>query len=70
MKGLFDLQVPAMRPLWLRVTIVLATLAWTGMEIVNGAWGWAALFGAAGLWCVWQFFVTWDEEKVAAKEDR
>ncbi|ETX30735.1 hypothetical protein [Roseivivax isoporae] len=69
MKSLFDLQSPRMRPLWLRIAITGLTLAWALVELSNGAIGWAILFGAAGLWCAWQFFVVWDPDKAAPPRD-
>ena len=57
---MFDLQVPFFVPLWRRVLFVVVCLGWAIFEFVTGSPGWAILFGAAGLWCVYQFFVVWD----------
>jgi len=60
---MFDLQSPLLRPLWLRVLISTLALGWAGVELATGSVGWAIIFGAAGAWCVWQFFVVWDPSK-------
>ena len=59
LRGFFDLQTPAFRPLWLRVMVVGTTIGWAAFELMNGALVWALVFGAAGLWCAYQFFVAW-----------
>ena len=61
MKGLFDLQHPWMRPLWRRFLVTALSFAWAGVELATGNPGWAALFGAAGAWCAYQFFVVWTD---------
>lgn len=55
--SLFDVQTPFFRPLWRRVAVTSACLAWALMEVTTGAVFWAILFGAAGLYLAWQFFV-------------
>jgi len=64
--GMFEVQVPFFLPLWRRVAVVLVTLGWTAVEATAGSPFWAVLFGAAGIWCAYAFFVAWDEEKVRA----
>ena len=64
---MFDLQTPFLKPLWRRVAITVVTLLWALVEIAGGNVGWAVLFGAAGLWCGYQFFVVWDPETVDAR---
>ena len=68
MTKFLDLQVPFFKPLWRRVFAVAVTLGWATFELANGAPGWALLFGAAGAWCAWQFFLAWDPAKVDALE--
>ncbi|MBL4811926.1 MAG: hypothetical protein JKX69_06095 [Rhodobacteraceae bacterium] len=69
----FDLQTPFFLPLRRRIAAIVLSLGWAGMEISHEAFYWAACFGAAGLWMVYQFFVIWDEDYVRAiakeKED-
>ncbi|HCQ66592.1 MAG TPA: hypothetical protein DIU07_16230 [Rhodobacteraceae bacterium] len=60
---MFDLQVPFFIPLWRRVVTVGLTLGWAGFEVLNGAPAWGLLFCAAGLYCVYQFFVIWDPKE-------
>ena len=58
--SLFDVQTPFFRPLWRRVAVTLACLAWALMELATGAVFWAILFGSAGLYLGWQFFVAFN----------
>ena len=43
--------------LWRRVVATVFCLAWAAMELATGAAMWAILFGAAGLYLAWQFFM-------------
>ncbi|WP_342747258.1 hypothetical protein [Oceaniglobus roseus] len=56
----FDVQLPFFIPLWRRVVTVAVCLLWALVEVSQGAWLWAALFGGTGLWLVHQFFVVFD----------
>ena len=58
--SLFDVQTPFFRPLWRRIAVTGVCLAWAAMEMATGAVMWASLFGAAGLYLAWQFFVVFD----------
>ncbi len=60
-RGRFDVRAPIFRPLWRRILVVVAVLGWALVEVLHGAPEWGAIFGAAGLWCAWQFFVAWDD---------
>ena len=60
---MFDLQVPFFRPLWIRVVTVVVALGWAGLELLTGSLGWAILFGAAGGYAAWQFFVVWEPDR-------
>lgn len=57
---LFDLDHPFYRPLWIRIAIVVACLAWAALEVAAGAAVWAFLFGGIGVYAAWRFFVTHD----------
>ncbi|MCO6381563.1 MAG: hypothetical protein JXQ91_05575 [Vannielia sp.] len=61
MKNMFDLQHPFFRQLWRRIAVTAIAFAWAGVEYASGAPAWAALFAAAGAWCVYQFFVIWTD---------
>lgn len=63
--NLLDVNHPFFRPLWRRVLTVVLPLAWAGVEIATGSVGWGMLFGAAGLYAGYQFFVV----KAAAGEE-
>lgn len=73
---MFDLQTAFYRPLWLRSAIVILCLGWAIFEATMGSPGWAMLFGALGIYCVWQFFIVWaggkepePEAKSRARQD-
>ena len=69
--GLFDLNLPFFNPLWRRVVTVAVVLGWTLVELATGSFAWAIIFGAAGLWAAYQFFVVWTpiEPDEPAKSD-
>jgi len=54
---MFDLNHEFFRPLWIRVTVTAVTLGWSVVEFLTAAPFWGILFGAAGVWCGWSFFV-------------
>lgn len=55
-----DVQHPFFRPLWRRVAVVAVCLGWAGVELAAGEVFWAILFGAAGVYCAYQFFLVFD----------
>ena len=55
-----DVQSPFFRPLWLRVVTTAACIGWAIFELLTGGMFWAILFGAAGAYLAWQFFVAFD----------
>lgn len=61
MKRLFDLRHSMFRPVWARVLAVAIIVAWTGVEVANGAVAWAVVFGAAAAFMAWSFFVRYRE---------
>ena len=60
---LIDPQDPFYRPIWLRIVITAACLGWAVVELTSGTVFWAILFGAAGAYCAWQFFVIFDPDR-------
>ena len=46
-------------PMWRRVLAVAVLTLWTGVEVANGAWGWAIVFGGAAVYLAHQFFIDW-----------
>jgi hypothetical protein len=70
-RGFFDVRSPFFVPVWRRVAVVALTLGWALFELANGAPAWAMIFGAAGLWCGYQFFVVWEPpQDDTGKDDR
>ncbi len=61
-KNFFDVQSPVFRPLWLRLAVVAACLGWAIFELTIGAAFWAMLFGGAGAYLAYQFFVVFDPD--------
>ena len=59
----FDVQKPMFRPLWLRLVIVVFCDGWALFELWGGSVFWAILFGAAGAYLTYQFFVVFDPDK-------
>lgn len=57
---LLDPAHPFFAPAWRRVAIVAVCLGWALVELVTGAVFWAILFGAAGAWCLYVFFLAPD----------
>ncbi|MBK8456093.1 MAG: hypothetical protein IPL47_02460 [Phyllobacteriaceae bacterium] len=54
---LIDPTHPFYRPLWVRIAIVAVCFAWAAVEIAIGAPFWGVLFGGAGLYAVFVFFM-------------
>ncbi len=59
---LLDPAHPFFAPLWRRLAIVAVTLAWAVFEFATGNPFWGILFGAAGLYCAWQFFIAFGRD--------
>lgn len=57
---LFDAQNPFFRPVWRRVAITAVCLGWAVVEFLTGSPFFGILFGAVGIYCIHQFFVTFD----------
>lgn len=62
LKRLFNIRTPFFAPRGRRVVITTAVLGWAVFELVTGSPGWAVLFGAAGAWCYYEFFVAFDPD--------
>jgi len=61
--NMFDLQVPFFKPLWRRVAVAGIACGWALIELTRGEVFWAILFGASGIYCVYQFFVVFDPKE-------
>lgn len=59
----FDVQTPMFKPLWLRLLIVVLACGWAVFELLGGNVLWAILFGAAGAYLGYQFFVVFDPDR-------
>ena len=58
----FDLRHPFFNPLWRRVLTTAITSGWTLVELAGGNPGWAILFGAIAVMCIYQFFFAWEPQ--------
>jgi hypothetical protein len=59
-KTFLDVSHPWLKPLWRRALLTGAVLAWTAFEFSRGAVFWGILFGAAGLWLAYKYFIAFD----------
>lgn len=57
-----NIRHPFFLPLWRRIATTGFTGAWALFELSGGNVFWAILFGAAALWCAYEFFVVFDPE--------
>jgi len=60
---LIDTDHPFFRPLWIRIALFGFTLAWTGFELWNGEYIWAAIIGAFAALSFWGFFIDFDPDR-------
>jgi len=67
---LLNVRHPWFRPLWTRVLICALVWVWTVTEFARGAPFWGILFGAAGAWLVYQYFIVFDPKDYERKEPR
>lgn len=55
---LVDPDHPFFKRLWVRILCVVFPLVWAGVELSNDSPGWAALFGASGLYLLYSLFLS------------
>lgn len=67
----FEVRHPFFRPFWRRFVLTAAILLWALYELMNEQMIWAALFGAAGLYLLIQFFFKFDpaDYEASTKDD-
>ncbi len=67
----FEVRVPFFRPMWRRILVAGGTTLWTGVELMNGAVGWAVAFGAIAIYLIWAFFLAWrDPDELTPPKDQ
>ena len=54
---LFELQIDFFRPVWRRVVLVAICLGWAVFEFMTAAPFWGIIFGALGVYALWQLFL-------------
>jgi len=57
---IIDADHPFFRPLWRRVAVVVACLAWAVFEFSGGQGFWGMLFAALGLYSGWVLLITFN----------
>lgn len=55
----FEVRTEFFLPVWRRVVACVVVIGWALFELVNGGFIWATVFGAAGAWLVYSFFLNW-----------
>lgn len=68
-KEAFDVRHPWFKPVWTRILVTGLTIAWATVEFMNGNNIWAIVFGAAGAYLVWAFFVDWQDPEPDLKDE-
>lgn len=59
---MFDLNDARFKPLWLRVLLTAICFCWAVFEYISSSLQWAAIFGVAGAWVVWGFFINFNPD--------
>lgn len=54
----FELQIDFFLPLWRRLLLLAVCFGWAVFEFIAGAPLWGMIFGAMGVYALWQFFLT------------
>ena len=57
-----DSEHPFYRPLWIRIGLTAAVIAWSILEWTHGEAFWGVLTAAASAWAIWTFFVSYDPD--------
>ena len=65
---MLDASHPSFRPLWVRIVVTLVACGWAAFEASDGAYVWALLFGAAGVWCIYALLLTYKDPEDNAEE--
>ena len=68
-KSLFEVRHPFFRPFWRRAMATTAILGWAVFELSNGAQIWALVFGIAGMYLFFQFFIQFDPAEYERREE-
>jgi len=59
-KDMFGLEDKFFRPVWIRIVVVAACVAWGAFEYVSGSLEWAALFIGVGAYAAYRLFITFN----------
>lgn len=62
MRNLFDTGHAALRPLWVRLLVVIVALGWGVFEMLTGAPFWGVIFLGFGAYAAWLLLVTYRAE--------
>ena len=57
----FDVKHPMFNPLWVRIIVTAICALWAMLEFGSGNPFWGILFAAAAAFCLWKFFINFEE---------
>ena len=69
LQDLFDVRSPFSLPLGRRVVVTGGVILWALFELSSASYVWAILFGAVGVYLVYQFFIRFDPEEYRDRSD-
>ena len=61
-----EAENPFYRPLWVRIVLTTVLILWCLVEWMNGQTFWGVLVGAASLWAIWTFFITYRPDETSS----
>ena len=65
-----EAEHPFYRPLWVRIVLTTVLSLWCLVEWMNDQPFWGLLTGAAALWAVWTFFITYRPDETPSPSDK
>lgn len=65
----FDLRHPMLKPLWVRILLVIVCICWAVVELLIGTRVWAAIVAAAGAYMAYSFFLSPDRDYYNRSDD-
>ena len=69
LQDLLDVRSPFFLPLGRRVVVTGGVILWALFELSSASYVWAILFGAVGVYLVYQFFIRFDPEEYQDRSD-
>lgn len=69
LRSSFDVRHPFFRPLWRRAAFFGVIVVWACYEAYAGNSVWALVFGAAGAYLGYEFFIAFDPKNYSSASD-